>query len=90
VEDAWKVWKTWKGWRPEEDGSSISRRWRWKGSMLVNVELVREVVEELVGRTGEATGRGESEMCSNEKVGQVLRGDLAGDGVVIAGRAGVL
>ena len=90
MEDAWKVGKMWKVWRAEEEGSSISRRWRWKWSMLVNVELVREVVEELVGRTGEATGRGESEMCSNEKVGQVLRGDLAGDGVVIAGRAGVL
>ena len=90
MEDAWKVWKTWKVWRTEEDGSSISRRWRWKWSMLVDVELVREVVEELVGGTGETTGRGESEMCSNEKVGQVLRGDLAGDGVVIAGRAGVL
>ncbi len=43
-----------------------------------------------MGGTGEATGRGESEVCSNEKVGQVLGGDLAGDGVVIAGRAGVL
>ena len=53
------------------------------------MELVREVVEELVGRTGEATGRGEREVCSNEKVGKVLRGDLAGDGVVIAGWAGV-
>jgi hypothetical protein len=91
VEDAWKVWKTWKGWKTwkvwktEGDGSSISRR-----SLSVNVELVRKVVEDLVGGTGEATGRGESEVCSNEKVGQVLRGDLAGDGVVIAGRAGVL
>ncbi len=28
-------------------------------------------------------------MGGNEKVGQVLGGDLAGDGVVIAGRAGV-
>ena len=54
------------------------------------MELVREVVEELVGRTGEATGRGEREVCSNEEVGQVFRGDLAGDGVVVAGRAGVL
>ena len=57
---------------------------------LIDVELVREVVEDLVGRTGEATGRGEREVCSHEKVGKVLRGDLAGDGVVIAGRAGVL
>ena len=73
-----------------EDGSSISRRWRWKWVRLIDVELVREVVEDLVGRTGEATGRGEREVCSNEKVGKVLRGDLAGDGVVIAGRAGVL
>ncbi len=29
-------------------------------------------------------------MGGNEKVGQVLGGDLAGDEVVIAGRAGVL
>ena len=48
------------------------------------------MVEELVGRTGEATGRGEREVCSNEEVGQVFRGDLAGDGVVVAGRAGFL
>ncbi len=54
------------------------------------MELVQEVVEELVGRTREATGGGESEGRSNEKVGQVLGGDFAGDGVVIAGRAGVL
>ena len=54
------------------------------------MELVIEVVEELVGRTREANGGGDREVCSNEKVGQVLRGDLAGDGVVIAGRAGVL
>ena len=53
------------------------------------MELVREVMEELVGRTGEATGGGEREVGSNEKVGQVLRGDFVGDRMVIAGRAGV-
>jgi len=79
-----------EGGEDVEDGSSISRRCRWKWVRLIDVELVREVVEDLVGRTGEATGRGEREVCSNEKVGKVLRGDLAGDGVVIAGRAGVL
>ncbi len=46
-------------------------------------------MEELVGRTGEATGGGEREVGSNEKVGQVLGGDFAGDRMVIAGRAGV-
>jgi hypothetical protein len=44
---------------------SISRR-------LIDVELVMEVVEELVGRTREATGGGEREVCSHEKVGQIL------------------
>ncbi len=43
-------------------------------------------MEELIGRTGQAAGGDEREVDSNEKIGQVLRGDFAGDRMVIAGR----
>ncbi len=53
------------------------------------MELITKVMEELVGKMGESAGGGEREVGGNEKVGQVLGGDFAGDGAVVAGRASV-
>ncbi len=54
------------------------------------MELVREVVKELVGKTGQAGGGGEGEVDGHEEIGEVFDRDFAGDGEVVAGRAGVL
>ncbi len=48
-------------------------------------------MEEKASRlTREATGGSEGEVGGNQQVGEVVRVDLAGDGGVVAGRAGVL
>ncbi len=54
------------------------------------MELVRQVMEELIGRTGQAAGGGEGEVGGHEEVEEVFDRDFAGDGEVVAGRAGVL
>ena len=55
----------------------------------VDRELVFQVVEDVVGGCGEATGVGENEMGGDEEVGNVLRGDVSRDGLMTAGGAGV-
>ncbi len=52
------------------------------------MELVKEVVEDLVGRTGQAAGGGEGEVGGHEEVGEVFDRDVAGDGEVVAGQGG--
>ena len=54
------------------------------------MELVRQVMNELIGRTGQAAGGGEGEVGGHEEVGEVFDRDFVGDGEVVAGRAGVL
>ncbi len=79
------------GWwgRREESCGFDSLVWGWRRWTSVDVELVRKVMEDLVGGTGQTAGGGEREVGGDEQVEQVLGGDLAGDGAVIAGRAGV-
>ena len=55
----------------------------------VDRELVFQVVKDVVGGYGEATGMGENEMGGHEEVGNVLRGDVSRDGLMTAGGAGV-
>ena len=60
------------------------------GGVSVDGKLGSEVVEDLVGKTGQAAGGGEGEVGGHEEVGEVFDRDFAGDGEVVAGRAGVL
>ncbi len=60
------------------------------GGDSVSVELVVEMEEKASRLTREATGGSEGEVGGNQQVGEVVRVDLAGDGGVVAGRAGVL
>ena len=46
-------------------------------------------MENVVGGRGEAAGVGEGKVGSNEKVRDVLRGDVSRDGLMAAGGAGV-
>ncbi len=46
-------------------------------------------MENLVGRCGKFAGGGEDKMCGNEEVRQVVIGEVAGDGLMVAGGAGV-
>ncbi len=78
-----------KACRREEVAGSIPQGWGWSRWRLIDVELVTKVMEELVGEAGQSAGGGEREVSGHEKVGQVLRGDFAGDGAVVAGRASV-
>ncbi len=54
------------------------------------MELVRQVMNELIGRTGQTAGCGEGEVGGHEEVGEVFDRDFAGDAEVVAGRANVL
>jgi hypothetical protein len=53
------------------------------------VELVAKVEEEACRLAGKTAGGGESKVGGNQKVGKVGSVDLAGDSMVVAGRAGV-
>ncbi len=46
-------------------------------------------MENLVGRCGEFAGVDEDKMCGNEEVRQVVIGEVAGDGLMVAGGTGV-
>jgi hypothetical protein len=52
--------------------------------------LGAEVVENLVGWRGETTGGSEGKVGGDEKIGEVLSVDFAGDGSVVARGAGIL
>ena len=56
---------------------------------LVDVQLVAKVVEQLVRGAREFASVGEGQVGGNQEVGQVFGGNLAGDGLVVAGGAGV-
>ncbi len=60
------------------------------GEDSVSVKLVAEMEEKASRLTREATGGSEGEVGGNQQVVEVVRVDLAGDGGVVAGRAGVL
>ena len=45
------------------------------------------MVQELVGLAGETASGGEGKVSGNEEVGEIVVGDFAGDGAVIAGWA---
>ena len=60
---------------------------KWK--TLISVELVAKVEEEACRLARETAGGGESKVRGNQEVGKVGRVDLAGDSMVVAGRAGV-
>ena len=44
-------------------------------------------MQELVGLAGETASGGEGKVSGHEEVGEILVGDFAGDGAVVAGRA---
>ena len=46
-------------------------------------------MEDLVGCGGEFADGGEDKICGNEEVGQVVIGEVAGDGLMVAGGTGV-
>ena len=73
----------------DEVRGSIPQGWGWSRWRLIDVELITKVMEEVVRKAGQSAGGGETEVGGDEKVGQVLGGDLAGDGAVVAGRASV-
>ncbi len=56
----------------------------------VHIELGAEVVQNLVGRGGETTSSSEGKVGGDEKIGEVLIVDFAGDGSVVAHGARVL
>ena len=60
-----------------------------KEKTLISVELVAKVEEEACRLAGKTAGGGESKVGGNQKVGKVGSVDLAGDSMVVAGRAGV-
>ncbi len=47
------------------------------------------MVEDVVGLGVEATSAGKGQLGSDEEVRQVISGDIAGDRLVVAGRAGI-
>ena len=57
--------------------------------LSVNGQLILQVVEDVVGWGGQAASVGKGQVGSDEEVGQVISGDIAGDRLVVAGRAGV-
>ncbi len=59
------------------------------GGLSVNGQLVLQVVEDVVGLGVEAAIVGKDQVGSDEEVGQVIGGDIAGDRLIVAGRAGV-
>ena len=71
----------------DEVRGSIPQGWGWSRWRLIDVELITKVMEEVVRKAGQSAGGGETEVGGNEKVGQVLGGDLAGDGAVVASEA---
>ena len=58
-------------------------------SHLVDGELVAKVVENVVGGCGKAAGGCENKVGSHEEIGVVCWGDVACEGLVAAGGAGV-
>ena len=58
----------------------------WKS---VHRELITQVVKDVVGGGGEAAGGGENKVGGHEEIGDVCCGDVARDGLVAAGGAGV-
>jgi hypothetical protein len=46
-------------------------------------------MEDPVGRGGQFAGVGEDKMCGDEEVRLVVSGKVAGDGLMVAGGAGV-
>ncbi len=58
--------------------------------LSVNGQLILQVVEDVVGWGGQAARVGKGQVGSDEEVGQVISGDIAGDRLVVAGRAGVV
>ena len=61
----------------------------WAVGESVHGELVTQVMEDVVRGRGETAGVGEGKVGSNEKVRDVLRGDVSRDGLMAAGGAGV-
>ena len=55
----------------------------------VDVQLSVKVMEQLVRGAREFASVGEGQVGGNQEVGQVFGGNLAGDGLVVAGGAGV-
>jgi hypothetical protein len=60
------------------------------GGMSVHIGLGAEVVQNLVRRGGETTSGSEVKVGGDEKIGEVLSVDFAGDGSVVARGAGIL
>jgi len=79
-----EVWKT----RVQFPGCArLGGLEKWK--TLISVELVAKVEEEACRLARETASRSESKVRGNQEVGEVGRVDLAGDSMVVAGRAGV-
>ncbi len=57
---------------------------------LISVELVAKMEEEACRLARETAGGGEGEVERNEEVVDVFSVNLAGDGGMVAGRAGVV
>ncbi len=60
------------------------------GGVSVHIELGAEVVQNLVGRGGETPSGSEGKVGGDEKIGDVLSVDFAGDGSVVTRGAGIL
>ncbi len=56
---------------------------------LISVELVAKLEDEACRLSRETTGGGEGKVGGNQEVRDVGGVDLSGDGMVVAGRAGV-
>ncbi len=56
---------------------------------LVDVHLIVKVMQQLLRGAREFASVGEGQVGGNQEVGQVFGGNLAGDGLVVAGGAGV-
>jgi hypothetical protein len=56
----------------------------------MEIETDVGVVQSLVGRGGEMTSGSEGKVSDDEKIGEALSVDFAGDGSVVARGAGIL
>ncbi len=58
-------------------------------ALSVNGQLILQVVKDVVRWGGQAADVGKGQVSSDEEVGQVIGVDIAGDRLIVAGRAGV-
>jgi hypothetical protein len=63
--------------------------WAETLGLSVNKQLVSQVMENVVGRSGQAAGVGKEEVGSDQKVREVVGGDFSSDRLVVASGASV-